>query len=374
DIYPAVGNKEVDFILTNSSFYVELESRYGITRIATLKNKIPNGVSTTFGGVIFCKKARKDIRHLKDLKGKTFMAVKETSFGGWITALREMKEAGIDPFKDFVSLSFGGTHDAVVYEVRDGKVDVGTVRTGTLERMQNKGRIRIEDFYVIHEHGGGNVHMPLLHSTREYPEWPFSKLDHVANELAEKVAVELISMPEGSYPTTASKSAGWTIPLNYEPVHDCLKELRLGLYKDYGKITFASVTKKYWPLQLAIVILFTAVLGAAVFISRLIRNIKKTNTALESEAEERKTAEVSLLKSEARLKKSFETTEMIMENVPIGMMIVGKDKVIQRINKTALAMTGYDTKEEIVGHVCHQNICTTHMGECPIIDLNEVVD
>ncbi|RLB89320.1 MAG: hypothetical protein DRH26_11815, partial [Deltaproteobacteria bacterium] len=50
DIYSAVENSEVDFILSNSSFYVELESWYGITRIATLKNKIQNGISTKFGG------------------------------------------------------------------------------------------------------------------------------------------------------------------------------------------------------------------------------------------------------------------------------------------------------------------------------------
>ncbi len=36
-ITPSVQNAEVDFILTNSSFYVELEQGYDVNRIATLK-------------------------------------------------------------------------------------------------------------------------------------------------------------------------------------------------------------------------------------------------------------------------------------------------------------------------------------------------
>ena len=52
-VYISVEKGEVDFILTNSSFYVELERWYGINRIATLKNECASGVRTTYGGVIF---------------------------------------------------------------------------------------------------------------------------------------------------------------------------------------------------------------------------------------------------------------------------------------------------------------------------------
>ena len=184
-IYSAVQKGEVDFILANPSFYVELESRYGINRIATLKNLRLGGAYTEFGGVVFCKANRDDIRHLSDLVGKTFMAVEETAFDGWRTAWRELKEKGIDPYRDFRKLSFGGTHDAVVYTVRDGGVDAGSIKTDTLERMELEGKINLEDFHVIHEHGGGEVHLPFLHSTRAYPEWPFAKVKHTTDELAQ---------------------------------------------------------------------------------------------------------------------------------------------------------------------------------------------
>ena len=77
---------------------------------------------------------------------------------------------------------------------------------------------------------------------------------------------------------------------------------------------------------------------------------------------------------EEKLQQSLKITEKIIENIPIGMMIIGKDKVIQRINKAALSMTGYDSKEDITGKVCHKIICPAQTGKCPITDLNQKVD
>ena len=305
-IYSVVEKAEVDFLLANPSFYVELESCCEISRIATLKNKVFDGIHTTYGGVVFCKKQREDIRQYADLKRKTFMAVKDASFGGWRMAWREFKETGIDPFKDFASISFGGTHDAVIYAVRDGKVDAGTVRTDTLERMDTEGKIRMDDFYIIHEHGGGNVHLPFWHSTREYPEWPIAKLKSTSTEVAKKVAVALINMPQDAAAAQAAKSAGWAIPLNYQPVHDCLKELKVGPYKDLGKIMLTDVFRKYWILILinfATLVVLAWFLGTHIIMNRKIRT---TNKKLRFEVNERIQAEKALVESEERYTALFE--------------------------------------------------------------------
>jgi len=202
------------------------------------------------------------------------MAVKETSFGGWRMAWREFKEKDIDPYRDFKELRFGGTHDAVVYAVRDGKADAGTVRTDTLETMEMEGKINLAEFRVIHEHEGGIVHLPFLHSTRSYPEWPFAKVKHTPDELAEKVATALLEMPRDCAAAKAARCAGWTIPDNYQSVHECLKELKVGPYKNLGKITFSDVFKKYREWMLAIAILFAILAGAVLYILRLNRGIK----------------------------------------------------------------------------------------------------
>jgi hypothetical protein len=120
EINPAVEKGEVDFILTNSSSYVELEYLFGANRIATLKERRLGRVYSKYGSVIFCRADRKDIRKLTDLRGKRFMAVAETSLGGWQMTWRELHEQGIDPFREFKELVFGETHDAVVTAVLNG--------------------------------------------------------------------------------------------------------------------------------------------------------------------------------------------------------------------------------------------------------------
>ncbi len=45
----------------------------------------------------------------------------------------------------------------------------------------------------------------------------------------------------------AARCAGWTIPLNYQPVHECLKALRVAPYADYGKTTLRGAFQEYWP-------------------------------------------------------------------------------------------------------------------------------
>jgi len=144
-----VRRGDIDFLLSNSSIYVELEQRYGINRIATLKESRLGRTYSRYGGVIFRRQERSDLKTLADLRGRTFMAVSEDSLGGWRMAWRELKEQGIDPHRHFPSLTFGDTHDKVVYAVRDGLVDAGTVRTNTLEELAAEGQINLTDFHVF---------------------------------------------------------------------------------------------------------------------------------------------------------------------------------------------------------------------------------
>lgn len=125
-----------------------MEALYGVTSIATLKTKIFNGYYSVYCGVIFTK-ADRNIRTLRDLKGKNFMAVDADSYGGWLCALRELRQAGVDVGKDFTSFSYGGTHDTVVRAVLSGKVDVGTCRSGVIEDSAAKKELNVEDLRII---------------------------------------------------------------------------------------------------------------------------------------------------------------------------------------------------------------------------------
>ena len=100
EVIPAVERREVDFVLSNPSFYVILEQDNLATRIATLKTHQSDQSLTEFGGVLICRQDNESIASYKDIQGKRFGAVADTSFGGWRVVQRELCEQGIDPVKD----------------------------------------------------------------------------------------------------------------------------------------------------------------------------------------------------------------------------------------------------------------------------------
>ena len=53
DIESAVKDKSIDFLICNPAIYVDLEVRYGVTRIMTLRNLVGTQIVSEFGGVSF---------------------------------------------------------------------------------------------------------------------------------------------------------------------------------------------------------------------------------------------------------------------------------------------------------------------------------
>jgi two-component system sensor histidine kinase TtrS len=273
EIVQTVREGRVDFVLANSSIYTEL-SGLGATAVATIKKATISGSHSVFAGVIFCRADRPDMHSLADLKGKTFMAVDPQSFGGWRMAWRELIQAGINPQRDFKQLRFGGQHDSVPLAVLAGEADAGTVRSGILERLERQGLIKTGDLRILHPQVGDRL--PLLHSTRLYPEWPLARVKHTSTDLAEKVAVALLSMPVDSPACRAAGTAGWTTPENYDSVRELHRELRLEPYHDLGPITLRDVLSSYWRAILISCLLF---LGMALFTALALRLNRRTRAA-----------------------------------------------------------------------------------------------
>jgi len=277
EIGEVVASGGVDFVLANSAIYVELETRYGAGRIATLRNRNDAGSYTRFGGVIFTRADRDDIRTIEDIRGKRFAAVKENSLGGYLMAWREMERFGITPSKDTV-LSFSGTHDAVVFAVLQGEADVGTVRTDTLERMSSEGKIDLARLKVLnpqHHEGFG-----YLCSTRLYPEWPIARLRDTPEALSHAVATALLRMPADSAAARAGQIAGWTVPRNYQPVHELLRELHVGPYAELGKITLEDLLRNYWHWLMLTLLVVLLLSGATGYVSRLNLRLRGAEGAL----------------------------------------------------------------------------------------------
>lgn len=225
-IEPAVSSGKIDFLLANPAFFVTMEKKYGVHAIATMINSREGKALNQFGGVLF---ARSDsaISDLSHIKGKKFMCVKYSSFGGGHMAWRLLVENGINPNTDCASFIEGKKHDNVVLAVKNGTVDVGTVRSDTLERMQEEGKIKMNEFRIIHQIKDD---FPFVHSTRLYPEWPMAACKNTSDELGIKVANALKEMSKDSTAAKAAKIVGWTESLDYAPVTQCLKTIKYGVF------------------------------------------------------------------------------------------------------------------------------------------------
>ncbi len=304
-----VKNEEVEFVLTNPARYAELESRYGISRIATLRNKRPGGAYTQFGALIVSRADRKDITDLQSLKGKSFMAVHPHAFGGWWMAWRELTQAGIDPKRDFSSLTYAGfPQDKIVLAVRDGKVDAATVRTDVIERMAKAGEVKITDFKIINPMFAPDF--PFIHSTRLYPEWPFATTRNTPSKLAQQVAIALLSMAPDSPAARAASSEGWTVPLDYQPVHELMKELHVGPYSTLGKVNLQDIFREYGGWIIALAITFAGLLVAVFFAIRFNRRLLQSQKEMATETKERKRAESAELMHAERIRVLYEISSI----------------------------------------------------------------
>ncbi len=365
-IYSAVEKEDVEFILANSSFYVGLEMLYGASRILTLKNIHFGKGYKVYGGVIFTRADRKDIRYYSDLKGKTFMTLDEQAFASWPAVWFELKEHGVDPYTDFTSLKFRSPMDAVVLAVRDGEVDAGSIRTDLLERMAMEGSIRLEDFHVlgIKEHKEDIELVPLLHSTPSYPEWPLAKTKNTPDVLAEKVANALLQMTPDSEAAKAARITGWTIPLNYQPVHEVLKKLRIGPYKDYGKVSPMEIVRQYWPWFLGIIVILSSFLTAY---------LMKINQRLQLAVVDQKNEITMRKKAEKEQRESEENIRLLLESTVEGIYGLDLDGNCTFANPSCAKILGYDEANQLMGKNMHDLIHHTRndgtpypMEECKI--------
>jgi two-component system, LuxR family, sensor histidine kinase TtrS len=218
----AVKEKKVDFFLVNPAIYVEMAEKYGAKALVTMINRIDGKGLYQFGGVLFTRKDS-PIETLEDIKGKKFGFVKRNSFGGLHAALYTLVSQGIDPEKECALYEEMGTHQKVVEAVANGFLDVGTVRTDTLERMADEGKIKLEDFRILNQQE--NAVFPFVHSTILYPEWPVAALAHVDKKLAQQVTAALIALKEDSEAASTATIVGWREAVDYNPVRECLQTI-----------------------------------------------------------------------------------------------------------------------------------------------------
>jgi two-component system cell cycle sensor histidine kinase/response regulator CckA len=95
--------------------------------------------------------------------------------------------------------------------------------------------------------------------------------------------------------------------------------------------------------------------------------LKMANEQLHQEILDRKLAEEAVRESEDNLK-------TILYSIQMGVLVVDEEThVIVDLNEKAASMIG-DSREKIVGSICHRYVCPAEEGKCPVTDLRKIVD
>ena len=308
----AVRDAKLDFAVTNSGHYITLAALYGGSRLVTMNARGPLSQENLTGSVIFTRADRKDISTIDDLRGKTFMSVAPQAFC-FQTARYRMQEQGIDPQKDFKKLLFVGfPQDYIATAVKRGKIDAGNIRTGVLEAMAAEGTIKLSDFRILAPQKPEGF--PYLSSTKVYPEWPFIKLKGTDKTLSQKVAIALLSMEHDSAAAQMGQYAGWTVPLDYSPVHNLFRSLKIGPYAGLSELTLASFFAKYkaWMLLAASLLLISWLWVARTerVVARRTGELARANEALGDEMAERRRVQELARQRQAELSRVAEMNSM----------------------------------------------------------------
>ena len=91
--------------------------------------------TSTYHGLIFVRKDR-GIRTARDMKGKRFAFVDKATTAGYLLPLEYFHDHGIPDYKGYLKEAyFTGTHEDAVYDVLNGKADIGAAKNTVFHRL-----------------------------------------------------------------------------------------------------------------------------------------------------------------------------------------------------------------------------------------------
>lgn len=278
-IAAAVAARSIDFVVTNPGDYVVLESRFGVTRLATLESRDHAVPTDTVGSVVIAPNRPDRPRRLADLAARRLAVVSPEAFGGWQVIRREMDDAGLAPGDLAGLVATGYPMETIFAALRDGRADAGVIRACLLEDEVAAGRIRADEFAVVAERP--TTGFPCRVSSRLYPDWPFARLAGTSPDLAKAVTAALLTMPPVD-------RRAWTAPQDYTSVHALFRQLKIGPYDYLARTTFLGYVRAHWHWFLAVALI---VGWWVVHVARVETLVRRRTVELTREIQEREKAE-----------------------------------------------------------------------------------
>lgn len=297
-----IAEASPDFLIASASSYVSLIDSRGAQQIVTKKRETAGSVDASVGSVFIVRSDRKDIRSLQDLKEKSVAATSPVDFDGWLIAMDELSQNGIDPDNCFGNKIF--THynypDPATY-VKVGMAEAAVLPVCEFESMVSTGQLKAEDFKVIGSKGDASE--KCVRSTDLFPDVVFSSMPSASPEMVKAVSLAMLSIP-------ASKQFEWLPSNSFLRVFELQKDLKIGHYEYLRDKTINAFLQEYRQELYLLLALAVAVLIHIIRVNRLVRlRTEELNHAI---AEQRKIerAEQDNLRKLEILEKNQAVTQM----------------------------------------------------------------
>lgn len=215
-----LGNRHLDFLMSNPVQSAIAEEVYGATPVVTLNKRSGD----QFAGVIVTR-ADSGIVAAPQLRNTRIVSMRVgVAAGGYIFQAYHLEQRGIRVPQDLASLEEGSKQDDLVLAVRDGQADAAFVRTGILESMAREGRISMDEFNVVDRRDDG---FPLVRTTQLYPEWSMMAGAGVDRHVANQMRNALLNLRPDHPAAQAARINGFVPPISLYGMKLALAALRI---------------------------------------------------------------------------------------------------------------------------------------------------
>ncbi|MBP8813368.1 MAG: PhnD/SsuA/transferrin family substrate-binding protein [Laribacter sp.] len=272
----ALSRRQLTFLITNPGHYVDMEARFGLSRIATEQIDTPPKPEQVVGSVLVIRADRNDIKTLEDLAGKTVAAVSPEAFGGYQIFAADWQQQLPDHPAPPAMRFTGYPMQSVVDAVLTGEADAGVLRTCLLESLEHSGQLPAGRLRPVVTRDIPDL--PCASSSILFPGWAFASTPHTPPQLAHDVALALYHPPASS-----SAAPRWSVPADYLPAHDVLRTLRIGPYAGLAYDSPLILFQRFWPWLAAALAFILLWLGYTVHVERLVRRRTEALGAAEAE-------------------------------------------------------------------------------------------
>jgi len=152
-VLPRYGNiidnyvsEGMDGAFFGSFTYVLAHSKLGLE---VLVRPVADDGTSTYHGLIFVRNDS-GIKTAKDMEGKIFAFVDKATTAGFILPLAYFKKHGIEDYKTYLKESyFSGTHEDVIYDVLNKKVDIGAAKNTVFERLAKTDERILKELLIL---------------------------------------------------------------------------------------------------------------------------------------------------------------------------------------------------------------------------------